>query len=166
MQSALRVDFGTLFCCMLRHLLFFVLCMFYPLPGWHLGPPFLSLGALLFELSGVIFASGTTYCHAVCILPRFWLTLCLYIVAQVQLNPGKPFKCLESGCSSACFPGQVLALHATGAIAVTWVHKPPASTCLPVLGFHGMSADWLGSAISIDILNHSNGGLLAMQLLN
>ena len=114
MQSGLRVDFGMLSCCVLRHLLFFVLCMFYPLPGWHLGPPFLSLGALLFELSGVIFASGTTYCHAVCILPRFWLTLCLYIVAQVQLNPGKPFKCLEAGCSSACFPGQVLARNATG----------------------------------------------------
>ena len=44
------------------------------------------------------------------------------------MNPGKPFKCLESGCSSACFPGQVLALNATGVIAVTWVHKPPAST--------------------------------------
>ena len=115
MQPALRVDFGTLFCCMLRHLFFFVLCIFSCLPRWHFRPPFLSLGALLFELSDVIFASGTSYCHAVCILPRFWLTLCFYVVAQVQLNPGKPFKCLESGCSSACFPGQVLALSVTGA---------------------------------------------------
>ena len=115
MQPALRVDFHALFCCMLRHLLLLVLCILSCLPRWHFRPPFLSLGALLFELSGVIFASGTSYCHAVCILPRFWLTLCFYIVAQVQLNPGKPFKCLKSGCSSACFPGQVLALSATGA---------------------------------------------------
>ena len=163
MQPALCVDFDTLSCCMLRHLLLLVLCIFSRLPRWHFRPPSLSLGALLFELSGVIFAPGTTYCHAVCILPCFWLKLCFYIVAQVQLNPGKPFKCLESGCSSACFPGQVLARNATGVIAVTWVHKPPASTCLPVLGFHGMSADWLGSAVSIDILNHSNGGLLAIN---
>ena len=74
----------------------------------------------------------------------------------------KPFKCLGSGCSSACFPGQVLALSATGLISVTWVHKPPASTCLPVLGFHGMSADWLEGAVSLCILNHSNGGQLAI----
>ena len=118
LQPALRVDFGTLSCCMLRHLLCFVLCMFSRLPRWHFRPPSLSLGALLSELSGVSFASGTTYCHAVCILPRFWLTLCFYIAAQVQLNPGKPFKCLESGCSSACFPRLVLAHDATGVIAV------------------------------------------------
>ena len=132
MQSALRVDFGTLSCCMLHHLLFFVLCMFSPLPGWHFCLPCRSLGGLLFELSGVIFASGITYCRAVWILPRFWLTFCFYTVAQVQLNPGKPFMSLVSGCSSACFPGQVLALNATGVLAVTWVHKPPASTCLPI----------------------------------
>ena len=141
----------------------FLFCAFYPIQCWHMRPPCRSLGGLLFELSGVIFASGITYCHAVWILPRFWLTFCFYAVAQVLLNPGKPLKCLESGCGSACFPGQVLALNATGVIAVTWVHKPPASTCLPVLGFHGMSADWLGGAVSIDILNHSNGGQLAIH---
>ena len=156
MQSAVRVDFGTLFCCLLHPLLCFVLCMFSSLSGSHLGPPFQALEPALFELFDVILVPEI-------ILPRFWLTLCFYIVPQVQLNPGKPFKCLESGCSSACFPGQVLARNATGVIAVTWVHKPPASTCLPVLGFHGMSADWLGSAVSIGILNHSNGGLLAMK---
>ena len=76
MQSALRVAFGTLSCCILRHLLRFVLCMFSPLPGWHFRPPCRSLGGLLFELSGVLFASGITYGHAIWILPRFWLTFC------------------------------------------------------------------------------------------
>ena len=125
MQSGFRGAFGTRSCCLLRHLLRFVLCMFYPIRCWHLCPPCRSLGGLLFELSGVIFASGITYCHAVWILPRFWLTFCFYTVAQVLLNPGKPFKCLVSGCSSACFPGQVLALNATGVIAVTCdLHLP------------------------------------------
>ena len=68
MQSALRVDFGTLFCCMLRHLLFFVLCMFYPLPGWHLGPPFQPLEALLFELFEVILVPEITPSYAACIV--------------------------------------------------------------------------------------------------
>ena len=49
MQSGLRLAFGTLSCCMLRHLLFFVLCMSSPIPGWHLAPLFQPLEALLFD---------------------------------------------------------------------------------------------------------------------
>ena len=75
-QSGLRLAFGTLSCCMLRHLLLFVLCMFSPIPGWHLRPLFRSLEALLMQLFGVILASEITSCHAVWILPRFWLTFC------------------------------------------------------------------------------------------
>ena len=67
MQSALRVDFGMLFCCMLRHLLFFVLCVFSPLPGWHLSPPIQLLAALLFELFGVILVPEITPSYAACI---------------------------------------------------------------------------------------------------
>ena len=77
MQPALRVDFGTLSCCMLRHLLFCVLCTCSPLPGWHLDHPCRSLGGLLFELSGVIFASDITSCHA-SLLPHD-LLLCCFI---------------------------------------------------------------------------------------
>ena len=67
MQPALRVDFGTLFCSMLRHLLFFDLCMFSPLPGWHLGPPIRPLETLLFELFGVILVPEITSSYAACI---------------------------------------------------------------------------------------------------
>ena len=66
MQSALRVDFCTLSCCMLRHLLLLVLCMFSPLPGWHLGPPFQPLEPLLFELFDVILVPEITPSYAVC----------------------------------------------------------------------------------------------------
>ena len=66
MQSALRVNFGMLFCCMLRHLLFFVLCMFRPLSGSRLGPPFQPLEPLLFELFDVILVPEITPSYAVC----------------------------------------------------------------------------------------------------
>ena len=67
MQSAARVDFGTLFCCMLRHLLFFVLCVFFPLPGWHVGPLFQLLEALLFEIFGAVLVPEITPSYAACI---------------------------------------------------------------------------------------------------
>ena len=67
MQSALRVDFCTLSCCMLRHLLLFVLCMIYPLAGWPLGPPIQPLEALLLELFDVILVPEITPSYAACI---------------------------------------------------------------------------------------------------
>ena len=67
MQSAVRVHFGMLFCCMLRHLLFFVLCMVQPLSGSHLGPPFQALEPLLFELFDVVLVPEITPSFAACI---------------------------------------------------------------------------------------------------
>ena len=99
MQSAVRIDFGSLFCCLLHPLLCFVLCMFSPLPGWHFCPPCRSLGGLIFELSGVIFVSGITYCHAVWILPCFWLTLKAVQVFGIRL----PFKPCLSASWKPCF---------------------------------------------------------------
>ena len=83
MQSGFRVAFGTLSCCMLRHLLWFVPCMSYPIHCWHFCPPCRSLGSLLFELSGVIFASDITSCHA-SLLPHD-LLLCCFICCFFSL---------------------------------------------------------------------------------
>ena len=52
---------------MLRHLLLLVLCMFFPLPGWHLGPPIQPLEALLLELFDVILVPEITPSYAACI---------------------------------------------------------------------------------------------------
>ena len=67
MQSAARLVFDMLSCCLLHPLLCFVLWLFSPLPGWHLGPPFQPLEPLLFELFDVVLVPEITPSFAACI---------------------------------------------------------------------------------------------------
>ena len=67
MLSGLRLVFDMLSCCLLHPLLRFVLWLFSPLSGWHLGPLFQPPGTLLFELFGVILVPEITPSFAVCI---------------------------------------------------------------------------------------------------
>ena len=73
--------------------------MFSPIPGWHLRPLFRSLEALLIQLFGVILASEITSCHAVWILPRFWLTFCFSATSSAAF------------CILRVFPNTVLAFQ-------------------------------------------------------
>ena len=77
MQSALRVDFCTLSCCMLHHQLLFDLCMISPLPGWHLGPLLRPLEALFFDRFWHHF--GPCYTLSYCMLRHLLLfVLCMF----------------------------------------------------------------------------------------
>ena len=103
MQSALRVNFGMLFCCMLRHLLLFVLCMFRPLPGWHLGPPFQPLEALLFEIFGVALVPKITPSYAVWIARWFWHACVLYAASSAVFLCSACFCPYQPGIGQLCY---------------------------------------------------------------